>query len=156
MNKIYIKIKYKPTLIKWAVTIFFLAFNLMLLTLDEKSGFPEDLTTIYIVLVADALAILSFVLLSFFPRFYFVFDEKGCSFQNKKQKKYLEICRQDIIKISFGRVLEPEMEIQWRDNEQQKTVKTEFIMPRKSFLEIYNAIPWVKEFVDISEKDFEK
>ncbi len=146
MENNYVIIKYHPTVIKWLLTIFFLVFNLALFTIDDASTPEDNIVTIIIVVVANCLAIFSFIFLSYFPKLYFVFEDDGCSFQNKKQKRIINISKEDILKIGFGYfTVLPAVEIIWRDATTYKKNKTYFEMSYKSYMKIYNSIQWVKE-----------
>ena len=151
MKNNYIKIKYHPTAIKWLLTIFFLVFNLALFTIDDASTPEDNIVTIIIVVVANCLAIFSFIILSYFPKLYFVFEDDGCSFQNRKKKRIINISKENILKIGFGYfTVLPAVEIIWRDATTYKRNKTYFEMSYKSYMEIYNSMQWVKELADNS------
>jgi len=81
---VYKKIRINLNIIKWCLTCCLLLGNLLLLAKND-----DKLFIIIYEISINVLAIGSFILLSFFPRIYYIFDEYGISYQNKKGKEYL-------------------------------------------------------------------
>lgn len=152
----YIKVKFNSVLVlKWVLLVFFLLWNLLFLTIDDKTTYEGIILYIIIAVVADSLAIFSFVMLSHFPRIYLVFDEEGCSSQNWKGKKYVNIPKEDILSMNFGYMMGifPGIDIVWRNIEQGRKTWTQFSVSKKNWMAIYDAIPWVKEMIDGKGKE---
>lgn len=86
-----IKIKFNVSLIKWGLIIFFLVGNLTLFLLGKCETINDLIIIIATVLSCNVLAALSFILLSIFPKWYYVFDNSGVRFfMNKKEKAYIQ------------------------------------------------------------------
>ena len=152
----YIKVKFNSVLVlKWVLLVFFLLFNLGYLAITEEWTQEGIFLTIVITVVADCLAVFSFIMLSFFPRIYLVFDEEGCSSQNWKGKRYVNIPKEDILSMNFGYMMGifPGLDIVWRNIEQGRKTWTQFEVSKKNWMAIYNAIPWVKEMMDSQGKN---
>lgn len=81
-----LKFKMNLTALKWAATIFCLMFNIVYIA-------PGDDITFLIVygLIVNGLAVATFILLSIFPREFYVFNEKGISIRKgkRKEKKFI-------------------------------------------------------------------
>lgn len=139
------KIKYNINNLKWATTIFFLLGNLFLI----RYKVTVDRTFfIWFLPLTNCLAIISFIILSIFPRRYYVFDEKGCSFHNKNGKVYYCLYWEDVIKISYGYwgFISNGVEIEIKEH--CNIVKYTLAISNKQAKKVYYAIPKVKEIVD--------
>lgn len=141
-----IKIRFNVKHIKWALVVcFFMAIVMPLFAL----GRTEDKTFIIICESSmSCLAIFSFVMLSIFPRLYYIFDEKGVSFQNRKgeERKYIAWDTVEDINYIFCLGFIPEgMEIKWKDGSNIQTFVVG-ITPKQARL-IYDSIPQVHNIV---------
>ena len=96
-----LKIKYNVNLLKWTATIFFLLVNLLFIFYEEE----DIIGFICMGVITNSLAIFSFIMLSIFPRIYYVFDENGCSYQNSKGQEKFYIAWDNIENINYIYVL---------------------------------------------------
>lgn len=139
-----IKLKYKLKYVKWMLLCFFLLGNLLLLAPND------DLLFIIIYEISiNVLAIGSFVLLSFFPRLYYIFDEKGMSYQNRKGKEYIYIPWDKVEKMSYGYVfgiIPDGLEIILKNGAEIKNMNIAITF--KQAQEIYNGIQAVRDVMD--------
>jgi len=101
MNDEVLKIKYYNAPIKWAITIFFLMWNLLLLAYDRCVDKNDFIVLITVIVSANVLAIFSFVLLSIFPRRYYIFDDNGITVQNNRGEKRFYVEWDNINKIEY-------------------------------------------------------
>lgn len=139
-----IKIKYNTDIIKWLLTVFLLLGNLLLLVADRG-----ELTFMIIWEISiNSLAVFSFIMLSIFPRLYYVFDEKGCSFQNRYGKKYTNIAWEDVISISYGYfgIIPDGLVIKWKEHCIKKEIS--FTISPKQARMLYEKCPQIKALVD--------
>lgn len=139
-----IKIKINLNLIKWSLTCFFLLGNLLLFAKNDDILF----IVIYEISI-NLLAICSFVLLSFFPRLYYIFDEGGISYQTKKGKEFVYISWENIEDISYVYALGfiPDgLEVKWKDKDKVRNIT--LLISRKQAQELYKAIPQIQNIVD--------
>lgn len=96
-----IKVKYNITALKWGFTIFFLFGNLFLLLMFDVDSAEDYIGISLIVGLCDLLALLSYILFSFFPKWYYVFDSKGIAFCMRKDKEIVRIDLEDIVNIAY-------------------------------------------------------
>ena len=90
MSAEYIEIKFNVSLLKWGLTIFFLCGNLFAFASGTCRSQSDWNLLIIILILSNCLAGVSFLLLSIFPRWYYVFDENGVTFyKSGKAKKPL-------------------------------------------------------------------
>lgn len=138
------KIKCNVALIKWLITIFFLLGNLLFITYEKE----DMISGICLGIIINFLAIFSFVMLSIFPRCYYIFDEEGCSLQNRKGKAYYHISWEDVTRMFYGYwlLLPQGLVIDFKDH----CVKKEFVLmlSNKQVELICNTFPKVKEIMD--------
>lgn len=87
MEKNKLKIKYNVNILKWTATLFFLSGNLLFCAYKKE----DMIQFMCFGIIINILAIFSFVMLSIFPRRYYIFDENGCSYQDHKggEKNYI-------------------------------------------------------------------
>ncbi len=138
------KIKINLNILKWGLTCFFLLGNLLLLAKND-----DRLFIIIYEISINILAICSFSLLSFFPRLYYIFDDCGVSYQNRRGKEFIYIRWDEVIDISYTFVLGfiPDgLEIKWKTEGIVKNIT--LIISLKQSREIYNVIPKVKDIID--------
>lgn len=139
-----IKIRVNLNLIRWTTTCFFLLGNLLLLTKTDNILF----IIIYEISI-NLLAVCSFILLSFFPRLFYIFDECGISYQTKKGKELVYISWDSIEDISYvyAMGLIPDgLEIKWKDKDKVRNIT--LLISRKQAQELYKSIPQIKEIID--------
>ena len=115
-----IKIKINISHIKWVLVCILLLGNLLLLAPND------DLVFIVIYEISiNTLIILFFVLLTIFPKRYYIFDENGISYQNRKGKEYVYIPYSSITNISYVYVygiIRDGMEVAWKDKYEEKNI----------------------------------
>jgi len=140
----FLKIKINLSNLKWSLFCFLLLWNLVLLVPGEKTLF-----VILFLTVTNVLAILSVVLLTLFPRLYYVFNETGVSFENRKGKEFIFISYDSILESSyiyiFG-IFRDGLEIVYKERCEKKNF-TLMISPKQA-KEIYNNVPAIKEIID--------
>lgn len=145
MEENKLKIKYNVKLLKWTLTIFFLLGNLLFCAYEK-----EDMVQFLCFgIVINFLAIFSFVILSIFPRIYFVFDENGCSYQDSKGNEKDYVSWDNVKKLSYIYVMGvyPEgLEIEYKPEFKNRWISIA-ISPKQARL-VYNTFPKVKELID--------
>ncbi len=140
----YKKIRINLNIIKWCLTCCLLLGNLLLLAKND-----DKLFIIIYEISINVLAIGSFLLLSFFPRIYYIFDEYGISYQNKKGKEYLHISWKNIVDISYIYILGfiPDgLEIKWQI--QDKLNKYTLTISRKQSKEVFKLFAQYIDFLN--------
>lgn len=141
-----LRVKINVNSVKWMLLCFLLLGNLLLLAKND------DLLFIVIWEIAvNGIAIGSFILLSFLPRLYYIFNDKGVSYQNKKGKEYIFIPWNKVKDISYGFIFGvfPEgAEIKWQENGETK--KMTLSISVKQYKEVYRYIQTVSDIFSIS------
>lgn len=94
-----LKLKAKCTSLKWILTIFFLLWNLTLLAGGDNISFY-----ICMGILANGLAVATFVLLSIFPRTYYVFDQDKISIRSHQGKEKRCIYWKDVILFGYSQI----------------------------------------------------
>ena len=89
-----LRYKYNMNTIKWLLTIVFLLFNLIIKQGDKNFKIIFGIST-------NSCAILSFLLLSIFPRKYYVFTINGISYQKRNKKEIWFISWKDVKEIYY-------------------------------------------------------
>lgn len=148
MNDEILKIKLYIKPLKWAVTIFFLAWNLILLAMNRCEDQSDFITMIIVVVIANVLAILSFILLSVFPNYYYIFDNNGVTFQNRKGIVKFHVDWDNIYDINYvyGFGIYPEgLKFEYKPN-YQCDYSGVIISPKQARL-VYQTIPKVREII---------
>lgn len=143
-----LRVKINVNSIKWVLLCFLLLGNLLLLAKND-----DDLLFIIIWEIAvNGLAIGSFILLSFLPRLYYIFNDNGVSYQNRKGKEYVFIPWHKVENISYGYifgVFPDGLEIRWNDNGEVK--KMTLSISVKQFKEVYCSIQAVSDIVNTTK-----
>lgn len=141
-----LRVKINVNSVKWMLLCFLLLGNLLLLAKND------DLLFIIIWEIAvNGIAIGSFILLSFLPRLYYIFNDKGISYQNKKGKEYIFIPWEKVENISYGYifgVFPDGLEIKWQKNGVIK--KMTLLISVKQYKEVYRYIQTVSDIYSIS------
>lgn len=151
-----IKIKYNITVFKWVLTIFFLFWNLFLLTLFRADSVEDYIFIAIIVGSCNLLALLSYILFSFFPEWYYVFDGNGIAFCMRKDKEKIRVNLDDIINVAyiylFG-VIPGGLEVKYKEQGKMKCIYIS-LFPKEiskvceqvpEFNEMYNGNPGCPE-----------
>ncbi len=145
MEENKIKIKFNIKILKWTATLVFLSGNLLFIAYEKE----DMIQFMCFGIIINILAIFSFVMLSIFPRIYFVFDENGCSYQDRKGNEKDYVYWDNVAKLSYIYVLGvyPEgLEIEYKPGFESRWVSIA-ISPKQSRL-ICGTIPKVKELID--------
>lgn len=87
------------TSLKWILTIFFLLWNFTLLAGGDDISFY-----ICMGILANGLAVATFVLLSIFPRTYYIFDQEKISIRSHRGKEKRCIYWKDVFLFGFWQV----------------------------------------------------
>lgn len=146
MNEL--KLKYNITIIKWSLFCFFLLGNFLLLARNDDKIF-----IIIWEISVNSLAIGSFITLSFLPRLYYVFDDKGMSYQNYRGREYIFIPWDKVVEISYIYILGfiPDgLEIKWRDNSAIRNMTLSLSV--KQVRTVYKVNEFIRGIIDNSEK----
>ena len=140
------KIRIDVTPLKWATTIFFLLGNLVLI----GSDIGKDTTIVIVWEVSiNFLAIFSFVMLSFFPRMYYVIDNNGVSFQTRKGKEISYTSWEGVEDIHYtytGGLIYEGVHFIFKQGYQSKLIGMT-ISPKQA-KRVYENIPKFKEIID--------
>lgn len=145
MNEL--KLKLNVTIIKWILVCLLLTGNFILL-----ARIDDLLFVIIWEISINCLAICSFILLSFLPRLYYIFNDKGISYQNYKGKEYIFISWENVIDISYIFILGfiPDgLEVKWRDGATKRNMT--LILSVKQARTVYNSISIVHEIINNSK-----
>lgn len=115
-------LKFNNAIFKWGLTIFFLCGNLFLLAIGSCKTQSDWIILITVLCVSNTCALLSFVLFSIFPKWYYEFDENGVAFYKTKSKNN-KIDWGDIISTeyvyAFG-IIPEGLRIKWSDRGEHK------------------------------------
>lgn len=144
MDDNILKIKYNVKILKWVVTISFLLANLLFILYNDE----EKLVFVCWGISTNGLAIFLFVILSVFPRRYYIFDENGCSYQNIKGMEYFYINWENVIAISHCSwfIISDGFIIDMKEHCTQR--KYNLVISPKQLRLVYDKFPKVKAIVD--------
>lgn len=147
MEENKLKIKCNVKLLKWTLTIFFLLGNLLFCAYEKE----DMIQFLCFGIVINFLAIFSFVMLSIFPRCYYIFDKQGCRCQNIKGKTYYFINWEDVSRISYGYwfMIPDGLIIEFKDHCERK--KYTLALSTVQVRLVYDTFPEVKEIIDGSK-----
>lgn len=150
MNDEILKMKFYNAPLKWILTIFFLLWNFFLLIYNRCADKNDFIMLFTMVVSGNVLAILSFVLLSIFPRLYYIFDNNGVTFQNRKGKIKFYVEWDNISKIEYvyemGGLYPGGWNFEYKSG-YKNTYLGVVISPKQARL-VYQTIPKVKEIID--------
>lgn len=141
-----IKIKVNVNLIKWCLTIFILTFNISLLGIGRNED--ETLFIIIFEVSINCLAILNFVLLSIFPRFYYVINNNGVSFQNRKGREISYVSWNYVKKLHYEYVLFVPQGVMFEFVEGYQNKQVGMSISKKQARMLYENLPSIRPLFD--------
>ncbi len=145
MEENKLKIKCNVKLLKWTLTIFFLLGNLLFCAYEKE----DMIQFLCFGIVINFLAIFSFVILSIFPRIYFVFDENGCSYQDRKgnEKNYIAWDNVKSLYYSYALGIIPEgLDFEFKQGYENRWIG--LAVTSKQVKLISDTFPKVKELIN--------
>ena len=146
-----LKIRINVDIIKWTFTIFFLVGNFFLiLFVDENNTWEDWIVTIIWGISANVLAMFTYIMLSIFPRLYYIIDEKGVSFQNRKGKEKFYKSWEDVESITYVYCIIPEgLQVKYVNDIEESYI---ICVSQKEARDIYKKIARVREIMDAKKE----